>query len=244
MVDGASFTFTPCRCASWTTPSTVSSSKSASARTSSSGRSASSSAASRSSDSGRRASETVSTTSISIPPRAARSWRSRSRERLALADEDEPATHAEHPEELERDRPVRGAQRPDRERARHDRGRDQPGGREVVVGPDPEREDDQRDEDEGAEHLAGARAPLARRVEARLEEDEDGDGGEERQPLRRAGLPEDRPVDRVAVEERPQDEGGVDAEREPRDVGEDQRADAQRAAQQADDRPAGEEVDA
>ena len=244
MVDGASFTFTPCRCASWTTPRTVSSSKSASARTSSSGRSASSSAASRSSDSGRpHVGDRLDDLDLD-PAACGAELALEVAERLAFADEDEPATHAEDAEELERDRPVGGAQRPDRERARHDRRRDQPGGREVVVGSDPEREHDQGDEDEGAEHLPGARTPLARRVEARLEEDEDGDGREERQPLRRAGLPEDRPVDRVAVEERPQDEGGVDAEREPRDVREDQCGDAECAPQQADDRPAGEEVDA
>ena len=127
---------------------------------------------------------------------------------------------------------------------RHDRGRDQPRRREVVVRPDAEREHDQRDEHERAEHPAGSRTPLARRVEPCLEEHEDGDRRQEREPLGRPRLPEQRPVDRVAVDERPEDERDVDAQREAGDVCDDQRPDAERPPEEPDDRPAGEDVDA
>ena len=165
-------------------------------------------------------------------------------ERLALADQHQPAAHAEDAHELERDRAVRRPQEPDRERRRHDRRRYQPRRREVVVRPDAEREHDQRDEHERPEHPAGSRPPLARRVQPRLEEHENGDRRQERQPLGGPRLPEERPVDRVAVDDRSEDERDVDAEGEAGDVGEDQRPDAQRPPEEPDDGPAGEDVDA
>ena len=145
----------------------------------------------------------------------------RSGERLALADQHQPAAHAEDAHQLERDRSVRRPQEPDRERRRHDRRRYQPRRREVVVRTDAEREHDQRDEHERPEHPAGSRPPLARRVQPCLEEHENGDRRQERQPLGRPRLPEERPVDRVAVDDRSEDERDVNAECEAGDVGED-----------------------
>ena len=154
-------------------------------------------------------------------------------ERVPLPDEQQTATHPRAAHQLERDRVVGRPQEPDRERARRDGGRDQPGGREVVVRPEAEREDDQGDEDERAEDPPRARAALARGVEPRLEEDEHGDRREERQPLGGPGVPEERPVHRVAVHDGAQHEGEVHAEREPGDVGRDEHRDAHRPAEQA-----------
>ena len=86
-----------------------------------------------------------------------------------VTDEQEPSPHPRQRHQLEGDRVVRSAQEPDRERARDDGCRDQPGGREVVVRAEPEREHDQRDENEGGEDPSRARPPLARRVEPGLE---------------------------------------------------------------------------
>ena len=64
-------------------------------------------------------------------------------------------------EELERNRVVGRAEEADRERARHDRGRDQARGREVIVGAEPEREHDERDEHEGGNDAPGTGATFA-----------------------------------------------------------------------------------
>ncbi len=140
------------------------------------------------------------------------------RKGLALADQHDPSSHPDALHDLERGRRVRRPERPDRKRAGDDGGRDQPGGRELVVGAEPEGEHDQRDEDEGADDAAGAGPTLTRGVQPGLEEHEHRDRREERQPLARAGVPEQRPVDRVAVHGRAQDEREVDPERQPGDV--------------------------
>ena len=165
-------------------------------------------------------------------------------ERVTLAYEQQPPTHPGPAHQLERDRVVCRAQEPDRERARRDGGRDQPGGREVVVRPEAEREHDQGDEDERAEDPPRARAALARGVEARLEEDEHGDRREERQPLGRPGVPEERPVHGVPVDDGAQDERQVHAEREPGDVGRDEHRDADGPAEQAEQRAARQQIHA
>ena len=165
-------------------------------------------------------------------------------ERRVVADEQEPPADARERHQLQRHRVVRGPQQGDRDRAGDDGGRDQPGGREVVVRAEAEREHDQGDEDESGEDPSGARSALARRVEAGLEEDDHRDRSEEREPVGRARLPEQRPVDRVAVDERAKDEREVDAEREARDVRGDESGDADRASDEAEDGAAREEVDA
>src|SRR5206468_868244 len=125
-----------------------------------------------------------------------------------------------------------------RQRGDDDRGRNETGGREVVVRPEPEGEDDQRHDDEGREHAARPWTPLAHAVEARLGEDEDGNRGRELEPLLRSFSPEEPPEDvRVAVDELPDDERDVDAESEPGDVERDERRDRERAADERDERP-------
>ena len=68
---------------------------------------------------------------------------------LPGADEDDPAPDPRKLEELERDRVVGRAEEPDGERARHHGGRDQTRRRELIVGAEPEREHDERDQHEG-----------------------------------------------------------------------------------------------
>ena len=165
-------------------------------------------------------------------------------ERRVVTDEHEPPADARERHQLQRHRVVRGPQQGDRDRAGDDGGRDQPGGREVVVRAEAEREHDQGDEDESGEDPSGARSALARRVEAGLEEDDHRDRSEEREPVGRARLPEQRPVDRVAVDEGAKHESEVDAEREARDVRRDESGDADRASDEAEDGAAREEIDA
>ena len=152
----------------------------------------------------------------------------------ALADEDDLAPDACGPHQLERERRVGGAEKTDRERARDDRRRDQPGRREVVAGAEADREDDQRDEDQRRDDAPDSRPMLAAGVETGLEEHEHGDRDQERQPLAGAGSPEQRPVDGVAVEHRAQHERDVEAEREPDDVDRHEQHDADRAPERAD----------
>ena len=102
--------------------------------------------------------------------------------------------------------------------ARDARGRDQARGGEVVVRAPAERERDRGDEHDRRGDLPEPGAPLASGVEARLPEDEPGDRHQERQPLRRACLPEQVPEDRVAEDDVAEDERRVEAEREPERV--------------------------
>ena len=138
------------------------------------------------------------------------------RQSLALPQQQNPPPHADDLEHLQRRRRVGGAKHPDCDRTRDDGGRDQPGRRELVARAKTERQHRQRDQDEPAQHLPRPRTKLARGVEADLEEDEHGDRGEERQPLARAFLPEQRPEHGVAEERRADDERCVDADRQTR----------------------------
>ena len=130
------------------------------------------------------------------------------------------------------------AQNADRDRARHDRGRDQAGRAEYVVRTEAECQDDQCDEDKGRDDPPPTRPPLARRVEARPQEDEHGHRSQERKPLGCAGPPEQRPVDRVAVQDRPDHEGRHQTERETGDVEDDECQDADGPARSVDDHAA------
>ena len=105
-----------------------------------------------------------------------------------------------------------------------------------MVGAEPESEDDQRDEDQRSQDSTRPGAALTRRVQPALEEDEDRDRRQEPEPVGRPRLPEQRPVDRVAVHERTQHERDVHAESETRYVRGDEREHAERAAHEADER--------
>ena len=193
------------------------------------------------------------------PPRrpARRRRRTRTRSRRArpraggtgargwpLADEDDPAADAAHLHRLERDRAVRGAQEADRDRARDRRRRDEAVGREVVAGAQTEGEHDQRHGDDRGQQPARPGAPLARRVQTGLQEDEHRDRHEELQPVRLL-RPEQAPEDLLlAVHDLPQHEREVEPERQPDHVEHDERTDRERAAQHGLQRPAREEVDA
>ena len=116
--------------------------------------------------------------------------------------------------QLQRERVVGGPQQPDRDRARDERGRDQARRREVVVRAEPNASviAATSTSDDATRPTPGA--ALARGVEPRLPEDEPRDRDEERQPLRRAGLPEQAPEDRVAEDDAAEDERRVEAERQ------------------------------
>ena len=148
---------------------------------------------------------------------------------LALADEHDPAPDACGAHHLERDGLVRRSEEADRQRGREDGRRDEPGSREVVARPEPEREDDQCDDDQRREDATGSGPALALPVEARLREHEDGDRRGELEPLRRPLAPEQPPEDvAVAADELAHDEREVDPEREPGDVEGDEREDRER----------------
>ena len=149
------------------------------------------------------------------------------RQRLSVTDEDHAPAHAGDAQQLGRSRRVGGAKEPDRDRAQGRRRRDQAGGRELVVGADPECEHDERDQDERGDHLAETGAPLAGGVEPRLPEDEHRDRREEGKPRRRP-FPEEAPEDvRVPVDELAQHERRVDPEREAGNVERGERGDAE-----------------
>ena len=216
--------------------STVRSSKSASARITSSGRTASRMAGRSSTDSPEQRQIELarrSDRSDDLVPDAAARGRELAvepPEALACPDEDDPTAAPDDLEQLESGRFVGGAQQADRERTRDDRGRDQAGRREVVVRAEPEREHDQRDEHERRDDPPRPRPPLAHRVQARLVEDEHGDGREEGQPLGGARRPEERPEDVVAVDERSDHERRHQAECQTRDVERDEHSDAEQPA--------------
>ena len=223
-MSGASRTLMPWRCACSTTSSTVRSSKSASARITSSGRtrsrtSGSSACPPSSRKPGTASGATTPTNSYARPPRARLERAAQAHEALARADEDDPAPDPRRAHHLERRRLVRSPEQPDRDRRDDHRRRDQPRGREVVARADPEREHDQRDDDEAREDPSGARTQLPPAVETRLREHEHRDRRGELEPLGRALAPEQAPEDvAVAGDDLANDEREVDPEREPDDV--------------------------
>ncbi len=165
-------------------------------------------------------------------------------EALALTDEHDAAPDACGAHHLERDGRVRRSQQADGQGGREDCGRDEPGGREVVARPQPEREDDQRDDYERGEDATGSWPSLALAVEPRLGEHQDGDRRRELEPLRGPLAPEQPPEDvAFAAHQRTHDEREVDPESEPGDVEGDERENRERPPDEAQDRPAGEDVD-
>ncbi len=151
------------------------------------------------------------------------------RELLVLAHQQHAAANAQDALELDRQRLVRGPQHPDHERARDAGRRDQPRGREVVVGAVAERERDPGHEDERRGDLPEPGAALARGVEACLPEHEQGDRDQERQPLGRSRLPEQAPEDLVPEDQAPEDERGVEPEGEAGRVERRKRGDGEHA---------------
>src|SRR5581483_9687716 len=136
-------------------------------------------------------------------------------EMLPLADDDRTPPDAQPVQDLAADRVVARPEHPGQHGADHERRRDQPEGREVVAGAEPEGGDEQRDDDERRDDPAVAGATLALRVQPRLPEDERRDEGDEREVVRLRVRPEDPPEDRrVAVIELADDERGVDADAE------------------------------
>ncbi len=120
-----------------------------------------------------------------------------------------------------------------------------PGRREVVARPEPEREHDERDDDEAGEDATRARPQLALAVEPGLGEDEDRDRRGELEPFGRSLAPEQAPEDvAVAGDDLAEDEREVDPEREPDDVQDDERHHGKHAADDGEDRPAREQVEA
>ena len=145
---------------------------------------------------------------------------------LTLADEHGATANAEHVEDLLREDVVAGPEEADEQGGDHRGGRDEAEGRELVPGADPERERQQRNEEERRDDLAEPAAPLAARVEPRLREHEHHHERHEGQPLA-LRLPEHAPEDRrVPVVDLPQRERGVERQREAADVQEDEEGDA------------------
>ncbi len=166
-------------------------------------------------------------------------------EAFSRPDEHDTPPDTYGPHELERDRLVCGAQEPDRHRRDQYRRRDEAGGREVVAGPDPECEHDERHDDEARQDPAKSRPQLTLTVETRLGEDQNRDRRGELEPLRRSLSPEQAPEDvPLPGDHLTQDEREVDPQREARDVENDERPNGERAPDDRDDRPAREQIQA
>src|SRR5687767_11966940 len=157
-------------------------------------------------------------------------------------DEDGPAANAEDPLQLDDDRVVRRAQRPDRERAHHTRGRQQAVGRELVTVAERERDRHGGDEDERREDAAEPGPPLALGVQSGVPEHEQRDRDQEREPLPSAVAPQQSPVDGLVEEERTQDERAVETERKTGDVEQRQHRDPERPAHECAERQAREQI--
>ena len=166
----------------------------------------------------------------------------RSRDVVARADEHRAPLQAGEAEDVPRDDVVARAQRSDQHRREDERRREDRERREVVAGADAEREREDGDDDERRDDLPDAAATLALRVEALLPEDEHEHEREERQPVRLRVAPDQSPENRArAGDDLAQRERGVDAEREPAEVEDEQGGDAADPARERLERAAGEE---
>jgi hypothetical protein len=153
------------------------------------------------------------------------------RDRIPGADEHDPTPHAREPQQVGGNRLVARAQHADQRDREHERGREEAEGREPeLADPDAERDRDHGDDGKTPDDPAQPGAALARRVQARVPEDEHRHDGQERQPV---GLlpPEDAPERRaVAAVDVSEDERGVDRDRQPGEIEHDQGGDAADAA--------------
>ncbi len=120
--------------------------------------------------------------------------------RGGVPNEHRLAPHADGAQQRPGDQLVARAENADQDRDENRADNVEAERREVLAGPDGEREGERRDEEHARHHAPGALAQLARRIEARAREDEHEQQDQERQPV---GLvvPEEAPEDRLGVEE-------------------------------------------
>ena len=155
---------------------------------------------------------------------AGRGWRAAASRFSFAPSEDRAPLETGDAEDVLRHDVVARAQDADEDRRHDERRREDRVRREVVAGADAERERQDGDEDERRDDRAEPAAVLALGVEAVAPEDEHGDEREERQPLRLGVAPDQSPQHRPrARHDLAQRERGIDAERQPAEVQQEQR---------------------